>query len=159
MPHRFRLTTRIFFQLNTCSHSPYVTSSLTRGWVCHLQLLIGSNDAILGEVGWTMVMVGVHHGPEGVSGHLLVVPLSNDSLGVWISMTNQDWQLSSHKGQWHFYDWSLPRDGIMTLGYHYGLLGRMRDSTPMGVASATWVVSLEYHFGAASLQAQHSKMV
>jgi hypothetical protein len=29
-----------FFQLNTCSHSPYITSSLTRGWVCHLQLLL-----------------------------------------------------------------------------------------------------------------------
>jgi hypothetical protein len=28
-----------FFQLNTCGHSPYVTSSLTGGWVCHLQLL------------------------------------------------------------------------------------------------------------------------
>jgi hypothetical protein len=28
-----RLTTRIFiFQLNTCGYSPYVTSSLTRGW-------------------------------------------------------------------------------------------------------------------------------
>jgi hypothetical protein len=25
-----------FFQLNTCSYSPYVTSSLTRGWVCLL---------------------------------------------------------------------------------------------------------------------------
>jgi hypothetical protein len=25
------LTTSIFFQLNICSHSPYVTSSLTRG--------------------------------------------------------------------------------------------------------------------------------
>jgi hypothetical protein len=23
-----------YFQLNTCSYSPYVTSSLTRGWVC-----------------------------------------------------------------------------------------------------------------------------
>jgi hypothetical protein len=29
-----------FFQLNTCSHSPSVTSSLMRGWVCHLQLLL-----------------------------------------------------------------------------------------------------------------------
>jgi hypothetical protein len=30
----------LFFQLNTCGHSPYVTSSLTRGWVCRLQLLL-----------------------------------------------------------------------------------------------------------------------
>jgi hypothetical protein len=29
-----------FFQLNPCGHSPYVTSSLTRRWVCHLQLLL-----------------------------------------------------------------------------------------------------------------------
>jgi hypothetical protein len=28
-----------FFQLITCGHSPYVTSSLTRGRVCRLQLL------------------------------------------------------------------------------------------------------------------------
>jgi hypothetical protein len=33
-----RLRARFFFQLNTCGHSPYVTSSVTRGWVCCLQL-------------------------------------------------------------------------------------------------------------------------
>jgi hypothetical protein len=32
---------QIFFsELNTCGHSPYVTSSLTRGWVCCFQLLL-----------------------------------------------------------------------------------------------------------------------
>jgi hypothetical protein len=41
-------TTRIFiFQLNTCGHSPYVTSSLTRGWVCRLQLLLGLASAVI----------------------------------------------------------------------------------------------------------------
>jgi hypothetical protein len=36
-----RLMARIFFfQLNTCGHSPHVTSSLTRGLVCCLQLLL-----------------------------------------------------------------------------------------------------------------------
>jgi hypothetical protein len=35
-PSRLRLTTRIFFQLSPCSHNPYVTSSLTKGWVCLL---------------------------------------------------------------------------------------------------------------------------
>jgi hypothetical protein len=35
-------------------------------------------------------------------GHLVVVPLGNDSLGVRISMTSREWQLSSHKGQWRF---------------------------------------------------------
>jgi hypothetical protein len=34
------LTSSIFFQLNTRFRSPYVTTSLTRGWVCHLQLLL-----------------------------------------------------------------------------------------------------------------------
>jgi hypothetical protein len=42
-----RLTTLNFFQLNTCSHSPYVTSSLTRGWVCSLQLLLVLASAII----------------------------------------------------------------------------------------------------------------
>jgi hypothetical protein len=28
------------FQLNTCGYSPYVISSLKRGWVCRLQLLL-----------------------------------------------------------------------------------------------------------------------
>jgi hypothetical protein len=36
-----RLTTiNSFFQLDTCCHSPYITSPLTRGWVCRLQLLL-----------------------------------------------------------------------------------------------------------------------
>jgi hypothetical protein len=32
-----------FFQLNTCSHSLYVTSSLTRGWVRRLPLLVAQS--------------------------------------------------------------------------------------------------------------------
>jgi hypothetical protein len=35
-PSPSRITTRIFFQLNPCGHSPNVTSSLTRGCVCLL---------------------------------------------------------------------------------------------------------------------------
>jgi hypothetical protein len=31
-----RTTSNFIFQLNTCSYSPYVTSSLTTGWVCRL---------------------------------------------------------------------------------------------------------------------------
>jgi hypothetical protein len=39
-----------FFQLNTCGYRPRVTSSLTRGWVCRLQLLLAlSSAAILGS--------------------------------------------------------------------------------------------------------------
>jgi hypothetical protein len=35
------------FQLNTCGYSPYVTSSLTRGGVCHLQLLLVLASAVI----------------------------------------------------------------------------------------------------------------
>jgi hypothetical protein len=39
---------QIFFpQMNTCGHSPYITSSLTRGWVCHLQLLLDLVSAFI----------------------------------------------------------------------------------------------------------------
>jgi hypothetical protein len=37
----------IFFQLNTCGYSPYVTSSLTRKWVCRLQLLLALASAVI----------------------------------------------------------------------------------------------------------------
>jgi hypothetical protein len=47
-PSPLRLTTRFFFfQLNTCGHSAYVTSSLTRGWVCRLQLLLALASALI----------------------------------------------------------------------------------------------------------------
>jgi hypothetical protein len=40
-----------FSQLNTCCHSPYITSCLMRGWVCHLQLLLAPASAfILGSM-------------------------------------------------------------------------------------------------------------
>jgi hypothetical protein len=42
-----RLTTRNFFQLNTCGYSPYVTSSLTRGWVSRLWLLLVLASAVI----------------------------------------------------------------------------------------------------------------
>jgi hypothetical protein len=46
-PSPLRLTTSNFiFQLNTCSRSPYVTSSLTRGWICRLQLLLALASAV-----------------------------------------------------------------------------------------------------------------
>jgi hypothetical protein len=43
-----RLTaTNFIFQLNTCGCSPYVTSSLTRGSVCRLQLLLALASAVV----------------------------------------------------------------------------------------------------------------
>jgi hypothetical protein len=42
-----RLTISNFFQFNTCFHSLYVTSSLTRGWVYSLQLLMALASAVI----------------------------------------------------------------------------------------------------------------
>jgi hypothetical protein len=43
-----RLTTSNFIiQLNTCGYSPYVTSFVTRGWVCRLQLLLALVSAVI----------------------------------------------------------------------------------------------------------------
>jgi hypothetical protein len=43
-----RLTTNnVIFKLNTCGCSFYVTSSLRRGWVCRLQLLVLATAVIL----------------------------------------------------------------------------------------------------------------
>jgi hypothetical protein len=46
-PSPLRLKTSNFFQLNPCGHSPYVTSSLTKGWVCRLQLLLVFASAVI----------------------------------------------------------------------------------------------------------------
>jgi hypothetical protein len=40
-------TINFIYQLNTCVYSPYVTSSLTRGWVCRLQLLLTLASAVI----------------------------------------------------------------------------------------------------------------
>jgi hypothetical protein len=42
-----KLTSSSFFQLNTCSHSAYVTSCLRRGWVCRLQSLLTLARAVI----------------------------------------------------------------------------------------------------------------
>jgi hypothetical protein len=46
-----RLTTSNFFQLNACFHSPYVTSPLTRGRICRLQLLLVLATAVIPRFG------------------------------------------------------------------------------------------------------------
>jgi hypothetical protein len=38
---------RFHFQRNTCGYSPHATSSLMRGWVCHLQLLLSLASAVI----------------------------------------------------------------------------------------------------------------
>jgi hypothetical protein len=47
-PSPLRLTTSNFFpQLNTCGYSLHVTTSLKRGWICRLQLLLVLASAII----------------------------------------------------------------------------------------------------------------
>jgi hypothetical protein len=46
-PNPTRPTTSIFFQLNTWCCSPYVTSSLKRGWICRLQLSLALASAVI----------------------------------------------------------------------------------------------------------------
>jgi hypothetical protein len=41
------MMSNFIFQLNTCRNSPYVTSSLMRGWVGHLQLLLVLANAVI----------------------------------------------------------------------------------------------------------------
>jgi hypothetical protein len=40
-------TSNFIFQLNTCGYSPYVTSSLMRGWVYRLQLLLALDSSVI----------------------------------------------------------------------------------------------------------------
>jgi hypothetical protein len=40
-------TSNCIFQLNNCSYSPYVTSSLRRGFVCRSQLLLFPKSAVI----------------------------------------------------------------------------------------------------------------
>jgi hypothetical protein len=40
-------TSNFILEMNTCGYSPYITSSMTRGWVCRLQLLLGLASAVI----------------------------------------------------------------------------------------------------------------
>jgi hypothetical protein len=50
-----------FFQPNTCVYNPYVTFSLTRGWVCRLQLLLVLASAVI-----------LRSGSHGTHDHILI---------------------------------------------------------------------------------------
>jgi hypothetical protein len=68
-----RLTTRIFiFQLNTCAYTPYVTSSITRGWVCRLQLLLVLASAVI-----------LRSESRGTHNHILLPHVRFETLSTW----------------------------------------------------------------------------
>jgi hypothetical protein len=41
------MTSNFIFQLSICGYSPYVSSSLMRGWVCHLQLILVLTSVVI----------------------------------------------------------------------------------------------------------------
>jgi hypothetical protein len=47
------------FQLNPCGHSPYITSSLTRGWVCVLWACLAFNSQSESHYNWRSVSQSV----------------------------------------------------------------------------------------------------
>jgi hypothetical protein len=79
---------RFFFpQLNPYGHSPHVTSSLTRGWVCRLLLLLGLASAVI----FRSDSGGTHH-------HILLSqtrysPNLEGQVPVFISLRNKVAQL------------------------------------------------------------------
>jgi hypothetical protein len=58
---------QFFFQVNTCCYSPNVTSSLTRGWVCRLQLFLVLASTVI-----------LRSESRGTRGHILL-PQTRDS--------------------------------------------------------------------------------
>jgi hypothetical protein len=79
---------RVFFQLNTWSHNPCVISSLTRGWVCLLQLLLALASAVI-----------LRSESRGTHNHILLFqirdfPSLEGQVPVFISPSNRVAQLS-----------------------------------------------------------------
>jgi hypothetical protein len=84
--------TNIFFflQMNTCGYTPYVTSSLTVGWVCQLQFLL-------------VLAIAVILTPEshGRCDHILLsqirdTPNLEGQVPIFVSPSNRVAQLYSH---------------------------------------------------------------
>jgi hypothetical protein len=76
-----------FFQLNSCDYSPYVTSYLTRGWVCRLQLLLVLVSAVI-----------FRSQPRGTNDHILLSQIRDflnleGQIPVFISPRNRVAQL------------------------------------------------------------------
>jgi hypothetical protein len=76
-----------FFQLNTCVHSLCVTSSLTRGWNCRLQLLLALASAVI-----------LKSESRGTHDHILLSPIRDSpnlkgQVPVFVSPRNRVAQL------------------------------------------------------------------
>jgi hypothetical protein len=80
------MNNNFIFHLNTCGYSPYVTSSLTRGRVCRVQLLlvlasvvIPRSNILLSQIGDSPSMVG--QVPVFISPRNRVAQLNPQALG------------------------------------------------------------------------------
>jgi hypothetical protein len=66
---------QFFFQLNSCSHSPCVTTCLTRGWACRLQLLLAPSIAVILRSKWPHFTVSDWRFPQpGGPGPRIYIP-------------------------------------------------------------------------------------
>jgi hypothetical protein len=73
-----------FSQMNACGHSPYITSSLTRGLVCHLQLLLVlANAFILGSES------------RGTRDHILLSQIRDFSFCRLLRLSGLRWRYST----------------------------------------------------------------
>jgi hypothetical protein len=74
----------LFSQLNTWGYSPFITSSLTRGWVCHLQLPLALASAfILGSQS------------RGTRDHILLSQIREFSFCRLLRLTRLRWRHST----------------------------------------------------------------
>jgi hypothetical protein len=104
-----------------CRYTSFTMLILRRGNWPHVTR---SNDAILCKAGRTTAvsLVGTHHEPGDALGHSFGAP-SRGPAGQRQSRRQDQYDYRGWriKGNGVIYDQSLPRGGIMTLGYHYGL--------------------------------------
>jgi hypothetical protein len=95
VPNTLRPTAiNLLFQLNPCSYSPYVTSSLMRGWVYCSQLLLNNTSAII-----------LGSKSCGTHDHILLSqirdsPILEGQVPVFISPRNRVAQLQYNPRQW-----------------------------------------------------------
>jgi hypothetical protein len=109
-----------FFQLNTCSHSLYITFSLTRGWVGRLQLLLALSSAVI-----------LRFESRGTHDHILLAqirdsPNMEDQVPVFITPRNKVARLYPQA----LVSLSIASYDLQGFGGRYTDLGRPPQKTP-----------------------------
>jgi hypothetical protein len=96
----------LFSQLNTCGYSSYVTSSLTREWVCRLQLLLVLASAVIlgSKSRGTNDLEG--QVPVFISPRNRIAQLYPQALGSFrrlLRLAGLRWRYSNPSPQWIYY--------------------------------------------------------